>query len=36
VLSEKDLAAPSLSELLEAGRLPDFAKLKEFYAGGAA
>jgi len=36
VLSEKDLAAPLLSELLEAGRLPDFATLTRFYAGGAA
>lgn len=36
VLSEKDLAAPTLDELLEAGRLPDFAALKAHYTKNGA
>jgi dTDP-4-dehydrorhamnose 3,5-epimerase len=36
VLSAKDLAAPTLDELLAAGGLPDYAELKAFYAGSAA
>lgn len=36
VLSPKDLAAPTLSELLAAGALPDFAELKAYYSKGAA
>jgi len=31
VLSDKDLAAPTLAELLAAGALPDFAELKAYY-----
>lgn len=36
VLSPKDLAAPTLAELLAAGALPDFAELKAYYSKGAA
>ena len=35
VLSSKDLAAPTLAELLAAGALPDYAELTAFYAKGA-
>lgn len=35
VLSPKDLAAPTLAELLAAGALPDFADLKAYYSKGA-
>lgn len=36
VLSPKDLAAPTLADLLAAGALPDFAELKKFYSKDAA
>jgi dTDP-4-dehydrorhamnose 3,5-epimerase len=36
VLSAKDLAAPTLAELLAAGALPDFAELKAHYTKDAA
>ena len=36
VLSPKDLAAPSLAELLASGGLPDFAQLRAHYATAAA
>ncbi|MFM9876671.1 MAG: dTDP-4-dehydrorhamnose 3,5-epimerase family protein [Rhodoglobus sp.] len=36
VLSPKDLAAPSLAELLASGSLPDFAELRAHYSNAAA
>lgn len=36
VLSPKDLAAPSLAELLASGGLPDYAELRAYYAKAAA
>ncbi len=36
VLSAKDMAAPTLAQLLEAGGLPDYAELRAFYAAGGS